>query len=540
MNMSTTLPADSWRTHKKKSWTIRVIGCPEVADVLEVFLNRPEKIAPEFLMPQLAKLSGHFAFIADAPDFTVAATDRARGYPIFFAGTGAGIKFSPQAGDLCHALTLNEPDPVSLLEFLMAGYVTGPNTVYRGLGQLQAGEVVVLDKRSGKRRATRYYEFLPRESGEDERRLLRRLAEATELTFGRLAREAEGRPVIVPLSGGLDSRLVLCMLQAMGVKDLRAISYGPPGNQEALRARIVADRLKVPWKFHPSTRRAARRLFAEPLRREYWRASDGLSSVPNMQEFQVIADLVGSGEIPKGALIVNGQSGDFITGGHVPAQLTAPYAGDNDLFEAVVAKHFSLWKSMKTLANLEALRGRFEAGLSDVRRRGYLQSHQLYEYWEWQERQAKFVVNQQRTYDFFGIGWRLPLWDREYCQLWREVPVKMKLNQALYRKYLRRWDYRGLFTDPKLDRPIVRWPGLSKGAIPLARMAGLAGGDAAKDFVYDRLKYFGHYANQLGCYSYRHYLRRAGEMRNSVSLFAETWLREHFPEWMAEHFPMRG
>jgi asparagine synthase (glutamine-hydrolysing) len=148
------------------------------------------------------------------------------------------------------------------------------------------------------------------------------------------------------------------------------------------------------------------------------------------------------------------------------------------------------------------------------------------------------VVNQQRTYDFFGLEWRLPLWDREYCQFWCEPPVEMKLNQALYRKYLRRWDYRGLFTDPKLDKPIVRWPGLSKGAIPLARMAGLAGGAAAKDFVYDRLKYFGHYANQLGCYSYGYYLRRAGDMRNSVSLFAETWLREHFPQWAAEHLPV--
>ncbi len=523
-----------WSVHEHEGWRVLFSGRPGVRQAVDSLLGGVKSPSPDLLGARLAETAGHFGFMAENEDFVVAATDRSRGYPVFFAPKSGETLFSNSARLLRDKKGLSEPDRLSLLEFLMAGYVTGRYTVYRGLDQLQAGEVAVYGKASRKLSMARYYEFLPRGPDMDDERLIERLAAATEQTFSRLAGEVAGRPVLVPLSGGLDSRLVLAMLKASGVRDLRAFSYGPPGNEEASRAKAAAGRLGVPWKFYSSLRSSARKLFLDDLRSDYWRASDGLCSIPNMQEYQVFAELAGSGELPPEAIVVNGQSGDFITGGHVPKGLALPGAGEDELFCAAVDKHFSLWEMLKTPSNLHAIRSRFEENLAGPKSRGFTDPVALYEYWEWQERQSKYVVSQQRTYDFFGLEWALPLWDREYCEFWREVPLGLKLGQRLYRKYLERWDYGGLFTDARLDRPIVRWPGASRAVVPLARAAGIVGGRRAKDFVYSRLKYFGHYRNQFGCYPFSYYLRRAGGLRNSVSLFVETWLRERFPGWLNE------
>jgi hypothetical protein len=150
--------------------------------------------------------------------------------------------------------------------------------------------------------------------------------------------------------------------------------------------------------------------------------------------------------------------------------------------------------------------------------------------WEWAERQSRYVVNQQRIYDFHSLVWRLPLWDREYLDFWRDVPAGHMFGQGLYKDWLRRWNYKGLFCDPSLDKPIWRWPGMWRLVVPAARAVGLAGGRRAKDGLYALMRYFGHYSFQYGSYPYAYYAPRALAHRNPVSLFAETWVRENLPD----------
>ena len=77
---------------------------------------------------------------------------------------------------------------------------------------------------------------------------------SSQIQFKRIVEDTSNKNVWVPLSGGLDSRLVICKLKEHGCENLRAFSYGPPGNYEASAARHVAEVLKVPWVFVPDTR----------------------------------------------------------------------------------------------------------------------------------------------------------------------------------------------------------------------------------------------------------------------------------------------
>jgi asparagine synthase (glutamine-hydrolysing) len=50
----------------------------------------------------------------------------------------------------------------------------------------------------------------------------------------------------------------------------------------------------------------------------------------------------------------------------------------------------------------------------------------------WQERQAKFIENSVRAYEFYGYGWWTPLWDRDLVKFWEMVPLDLRYKQAFY------------------------------------------------------------------------------------------------------------
>jgi asparagine synthase (glutamine-hydrolysing) len=59
------------------------------------------------------------------------------------------------------------------------------------------------------------------------------------------------------------------------------------------------------------------------------------------------------------------------------------------------------------------------------------------EKWDWQERQAKFICNSVRVYEFYGYDWWLPLWDTEFMKFWEHVPLELRKGTALYLAYVR-------------------------------------------------------------------------------------------------------
>ena len=419
----------------------------------------------------------------------------------------------------------------------MAGYVTGRNTVYEGLYQLQAGEVLVWDKAAQTLTRDRYYRFLPdtpRERSEDE--LVEELGALTDQAIQRVIEAASGAPVWVPLSGGLDSRLIACKLKEFGYDHVQTFSYGPPRNHEARVARRVARRLELPWRFMPCRQAAARRFFSRPTRREYWSFADGLCAVPNPQDLEPLIDLRDAGAVRGDAVIVNGQSGDFTSGGHVPDTLmseTVPLAA---LLTAITDKHYALWSDRRTPENLSRIEAKI-LRLLGVERSEVLAGADavaLYQLWEWQERQCKYVVNGQRIYDFLGLRWHLPLWDADLMQFWQSVPAPFLFGQRLYREYLARYDYRGLFRN--FDPYVWRWPGSSILVVPLARAVGVVMGAEWKRNIYRTARYFGHSRNYYAPYPFRLFLKHAHMARNSLAFDVLTWMEENGLAEDRKHF----
>jgi asparagine synthase (glutamine-hydrolysing) len=505
----------------------RYIGSQEAVSQLKSFLIENPNPSQESLKKKLLDLCGTFAAIIQTNRHVIAVVDKIRSYPIFYIQNGHRYCLSNSARMLKEHDDLSSINDLSLLEFRMAGYVTGKETLYENLYQLQAGEFLVWCRDTNKIKRERYYQFYFREfmeSNEDE--LIKRLACATDAVFDRLVKDLGGRPVWVPLSAGLDSRLVVAKLVERGYPNIETFSYGKAGNHEARHAEKVAHTLGLPWRFVPTTSKAMRAFHESKQRREYWEFCDGLSSIPNPQDIVPLIALRNQNELPPDAVIVNGQSGDFICGAHIPVALTKKDATVELLLDIAISKHFSLWLDLLTPDYVARVKDKLISILAVINPTSQIPTElaTMYDCWEWQERQAKYVVNGQRIYDFLELDWRLPLWDLEWMKFWPNVPVDHRLGRKLYKAYLRHWDFHGLFSE---SEPVVHhWPGATMPFFILAQGVGLLG-RRAKDTWYRYTRWFGHYGYQWHSYPLAHFLRDTQQARNVLALFAETWVSEN-------------
>jgi asparagine synthase (glutamine-hydrolysing) len=435
-------------------------------------------VAPSALAEFLARLDGSYAAIRQTGARTVATVDRMRSIPLLFARLRDGVAFDDRGRRLASRLGSPRPDADGALELAMAGYAGGDSTLYDEIRQLRAGELAVVENGRLERRrfyAYRSWELSPPEA---EPALRRRLVETTLAILDKTIRGLAGRPIMLPLSAGYDSRLIASGLKHLGFRDVHCYAYGRPGNHEAAASRAIADRLGYPWRFVPYSPSRVRALAATAQHAAYMDFADTLAGVPFLQDFLAIDGLKRARAVPEGAVFVNGNSGDFISGNHIHPDLLAPRPDlswrerRERVVQAYIGKHFSLWRDLRTPANDARIGARAAAALDEALP-GEVPAaadHGLYEFLECQERQAKFVVSGQRVYEFFGHAWRLPLWDNDYLDFWKPLPLAAKAHQLLYRETLEAENWGGVWRDIPLNAKTVS-PAWIR---PLRRAAQLA------------------------------------------------------------------
>lgn len=515
-----------WRNFSGRIYNVEYVGSQvNPRQILEILEHDPFGNEFESIFKKLINLGTGWAFIARSPDLIIAAVDPIKSYQIFYGRLKNLFLASNSAKVITERLGITQTSNIATTEFLTAGYVTGYNTLIDGLYQLQAGECIVYESNSSNLIRRRYYRYLPKpDKDRSVADWAHGLKEITEAIFRRLIQSADGRQLVVPLSGGLDSRLIVTMLSHLGYDNVKTFSYGPRANHEARIAKKVAEQAGYPWEFYPMSHKEVYDFFWSRARQDYWSFSDSLSAVPNMQDVQTITMLRRRG-VSEDAIIVNGQSGDFISGGHLPKHLFAG-RGIDAVIWSLLHKHFKLRLSLFTPNNLDLLVSQLQTSLGEIERCAgrNISPAALFESWEWQERQCKYVIAGQRAYDWVGFDWALPLWDLDYLKFWSKVPFELKVNQSLYRKFLVTEDYCGLFRN--FNPKVWRWPGQSIAVIPAAQVVGLAGGQRAKDNFYAYARYIGHYGPQYAPWGLGKFLRETLDVRHALPFYIDSYLYE--------------
>jgi len=391
----------------------------------------------------VAVLDGHFALVVARDGEVLAAVDRIASIPVFYGFDGTAWRVDGTARRLAAGLGATKINPDAALVLAMSGATIGPATLLDGIEVLGAGEAVLF--RPGREpQRQRMYLYMPHPDesvSADDPELRRRLADITMGIFEKMATSLDGRAMAVPLSAGLDSRLVVGALKELGVENVICFSYGRRRNFEAEGARRVAAKLGYDWIFVEHTPHQQAATFASVECRAFEAFADPLNAIPFHQDFYTVGRLRAEGRIPQDTIIVNGQSGDYIAGNHIPPSLCAALGDSSEevrwerITDALMDKHYDLWKTLRTPENearisrmlreeMEATGGGLGSSANDFA---------LYEMSEFLNRQVKYVVAGQRTYEWHGYDWRLPLWDNDFLDFWKAAPLAAKAGRRLFR-----------------------------------------------------------------------------------------------------------
>jgi asparagine synthase (glutamine-hydrolysing) len=460
-----------WSRYFKGSVVVFIKGyiySHTVSNILDCIKNLEIENISNFI----SSLDGHFAIVVQKEKFTFIAVDKIRSTPLFFVSIGDNFYIDYKPERLVEKNGFKE-DLIdsAIIELAMSGYVIGNKTVYRNLNSLKAGELVVF--RDSNVMYIQYYKYCGSIECKDYVNYIEELSRLTLNIFRKMLKQIGDRQIIIPLSAGNDSRLVASVLKHLGAKNVKCYSYGSKGSFEAKIAQVIAKKLGYDFIFLPLGYKSERKYFVSRDYNEYLKFSETYCSIPYTQSLSTIKYLRDIGWINNNAVFVNGNSGDFISGGHINSLLKGIGANSSkknrkeNILNSLIDKHFSLWGYLKTKRNIERVKTALwneitlacEDNLQDK-----VEDHLLYEYSEFIDRQSKFVVSGQRAYEFYGYDWRLPLWDDEYLFFWQKVPAEFKKNQRLYVDMLKKKNFGNVWGD---DIPVNKKNISPKWVVPI-------------------------------------------------------------------------
>jgi asparagine synthase (glutamine-hydrolysing) len=485
-------------------------------------------------------LHGNFSIVIETPDWTFAAVDKICSIPLFYLENGDQIivgNHAPKLKEYAH-LVQRDLENDAILEIAMSGYTIGNKTLYKGLYQLTAGECLFLTKRALKR--SFYFTYSPwRVIDRSEKQLQKEMTDSMLESLESMVESVNGRQIVIPLSAGYDSRLVVSGLKHLGVKDVFCFTYGRSGNFESQASKVVAKRLGYEWYEVALTPKIQRNYFLSDEFNAFKKFSDTLSSAPHIQEVNAIGLLKRSGLISSDAVIVNGNTGDFISGGHIPPLLRGEEIKGYDksmllkqCWNGILDKHFTLWKSLRQDSSDQHMVSELnyllnERSIPSLKDLGLEQVHGVFECMEYLGRQSKYIVSMQRAYEFHGYEWRMPLWDDSMLSFFEKIPRTQKSNQSLYVKTLHDNNWGGVWEDVPVNYKLIQ-----SGWIRFSRLAAKAALFPFERKVWHRFEknVFEYFMDPTGNTGYTNYLDvlfdRKGQ-RHTMSWVSDFYLEEH-------------
>lgn len=477
-----------------------------------------------YLEKKLKLWYGNFSLTIETESTIICITDKIRSFPILIDTETSSIYYSGEMRPFTKGRKINNDAVVS---FYYSGYTLFDNTLVKNIISVPAGHFYIYNKPSNTVKKVKYYSFknsnIEKASGATSN-YIEELHEIYINIFKDIIAKANGRKIIIPLSAGYDSRIVLSYLRYLNYSNILTFSYGNRNFWEMNFAKEIAEKASVPWKGYELTNNDKKMFFSNYTQQFYWRSMN-LEQVPQMNDFYPLNSFLNKEIISKESIIINGQSGDFTDGGHIPKELTE-LSNINSAFDLIKDNHFKLWENKKRHNELNQLFNQsimHEYNFTDNSNDNW----RVYEEFEYLHRQAKSVVNGQRVYDYLGLDWHLPLWDSKLLDFWASTPLELRINRNLTKTFTKKVNILNLFDVP--HTPTYVWKHIPYWVRIINWQFSKFGKTKFSNDIIGN--FFGTYSTNYPVKGYLEYLQNSIGHRNAFS-FHSRYILEKFNEQM--------
>lgn len=396
------------------------IGTPNSVERLEEWIRRQE---------------GNWAALLMTPEAAYLMTDQARSFPLHVAlGSTTYVTSTIEAlrGRVPFALNAD-----AAAEFAHSGYVFGEETLLEGIVSLPTSCLAVV--REGTLVTRQYTDFYV-EHTDDSERFWELFKEEMLASYSSLLQRANGRQLLIPLSGGIDSRLQLAVLRELDAPNVVNFTYGKANSAEARISQRTAALAGFDWVFVEQDGARVAQAWNRPGNNGFLRHAWEGNALPHIQDWYALSKLRELDQIQDDAIVAPGHT---VVGNQHHAEVLQPGTSVTKarFARAIAENHFSLRRRPDRAMAAPYTAAKISSFMNEHWADGGAQQRsEMMHHINLDNRQAKYITNSVRAYEYFGFDWALPMYERRFHELWLSGPFGIySPDRAQYRAFTNAW-----------------------------------------------------------------------------------------------------
>ncbi|NCC98529.1 MAG: asparagine synthetase B family protein [Bacteroidia bacterium] len=372
---------------------------------------------------KLKQLNGIFQVIVETSEGVLAAGDIAGTNPLYYRNYNNKCFLSDDAYSLLKTDEKIYKDAAT--DYTNLNYTLHSNTLINGIHRIEPMTYArISDNRVI---ASSYYSYRIYKNEINNIDIQYRFSVALLNVFGRLIKYINGRQVIVPLSGGYDSRLIVAMLYRLNCKNIICYTIGDENSEEFEIAKTVAKRLGFKHYCIDNKLMATKcDLSKDAEFLEYCKYVGQLSNKIWTFDFLPVRWLKEQGIAESDAIFIPGHSGDCLAGSHSSKNHITQHSTRSYMALKIMEDESFLGRNKALQNKIIKLLQKKEKTLTTSNFDNFVIKNRL----------AKYINTATRVYSYFGFDIALPFWDIELMNFFKTLHPSLKKNQKFYHNYL--------------------------------------------------------------------------------------------------------